>query len=49
MTKTLKISSFIDCVLHGGGGGGTGGAEDFFRRVPYNVWNGKKGGMVKNF
>ena len=28
MTKTLKILSFIDCVLHGGGGGGgvgTGG------------------------
>ena len=24
MTKTLKISSFIDCVLHGGGGGGWG-------------------------
>ena len=35
MTKTLKISSFIDCVLHGGGGGvggggGRGGQRIFF-------------------
>ena len=52
MTKSLKILSFIDCVLHGGGWVlvvGTGGAEDFFRRVPYIMFGTEKRGDGKKF